>query len=230
MTNVRPTLFNAGDGCTTADNSDPNTTKRRRDKLALQQDVAVIMEWGINLTDELGLEQNFNDYLPGDATDELNLTDSANQVRQLEALEDELNLTQTVTFAGHLVPGGGGSGSVTMEAIFDSNTSAGEVVYISGDGHVDLAQADAEPQALAVGIATQDVLAGETGEYIPVGPVSCDTWNLTPGVVYYLDPDVEGGMTSTFPNTVGNHVVILGAAATTTQLNLEIHWAIVIGS
>ncbi len=121
-------------------------------------------------------------------------------------------------------------GSVATHAVFDSNTSAGEVVYVSGDGHVDLAQANGEPQALAVGIATADVVAGQTGEYIPVGPVSCDTWNLVPGNVYYLDPDRPGGMTNTFPNTIGNHVVILGAAATSTQLNLKIDWAIVIGS
>ena len=124
----------------------------------------------------------------------------------------------------------GGGGTVTMSAIFDSNTSAGEVLYISGDGHVDLAQGNGEPQALAVGIAIADVLAGETGEYITVGPVTCDTWNLTPGTVYYLDPALPGQLTDVFPNTIGDHVVILGAAATPTQLNLKIHWALVIAT
>jgi len=115
--------------------------------------------------------------------------------------------------------------SVSASAIFDTTTAAGEVVFVSDDGHVDLAQANGEPQTLAVGIAIQDVFGGATGEYITSGPVECETWNLTPGVVYYLDPDVPGGITSTYPTTVGDYVVILGAAATPTQLNLEIHWA-----
>ena len=118
----------------------------------------------------------------------------------------------------------GGGGSVTMEAIFDSNTLKGQVVYISGDGHVDLAQANAGATATAVGIAIQDVTAGQSGEYIPVGPVSCETWSLTPGTVYYLDPSTLGGMTATYPTTPGHFVVILGAASTPTQLNTSIHW------
>lgn len=119
---------------------------------------------------------------------------------------------------------GSGGGSVTMQAIFDSDTSAGEVLYISGDGHVDLAQANNYLTATAVGIATEDVAAGQTGDYIPVGPVTCETWNLTPATVYYLDPDVAGGITSTYPDESGQFVVILGAAATPNQLNLSIHY------
>lgn len=112
----------------------------------------------------------------------------------------------------------------SVAAIFDSDTLAGQVIFISGDGHVDLAQADNGGRTTAVGIATQDVLAGQPGEYIPVGPVSCETWNLTPGIVYYLDPSVAGGLTHVYPTSPGQFVIILGAATTPTQLNLQIHW------
>jgi hypothetical protein len=123
---------------------------------------------------------------------------------------------------------GGGGGTVKMQAIFDSNTTAGAVVYVSGDGHVDLAQANPGniDGATAVGIATADVLAGQTGDYIPVGPITVDTWNLTPGTVYYLSPDVPGGMTTTYPDNPGEFVIILGAAATSTQLNINIHYMV----
>lgn len=111
-----------------------------------------------------------------------------------------------------------------VSATFDSNTSKGEVVYISGDGRVNLAQADTEPRAYAIGIATQDVAAGHPGEYLINGPVTCETWALTPGAVYYLDPSTPGGMTTVYPEDTGTFVVILGTAATPTQLHLNIHY------
>jgi hypothetical protein len=75
-----------------------------------------------------------------------------------------------------------------------------------------------------VGIATQDVAAGQVGEYVSVGPVSCASWSLTPGSVYYLSPSVAGSLTTVYPDNSGEFVVILGAATTPTQLNLQIHW------
>jgi hypothetical protein len=115
-------------------------------------------------------------------------------------------------------------GSVNSEAIFDSPTEAGMAVYISGDGHVDLALADNVDTATAVGIAIADVAEGQPGEYATTGPVVNPNWNLVPGSVYYLSPTTPGGLTATYPTTPGHFVVILGAAATPTQLNLEIHW------
>jgi hypothetical protein len=116
-----------------------------------------------------------------------------------------------------------------FSATFDSDALKGNVVYISGDGHVDLALGTGYPQSLAIGLAAADTVAGP-GEVITSGPFANEAWNLTPGTVYYLSPTVPGGMTATFPNTVGDHVIILGAAITPTQINLEIHWALIIGS
>ena len=111
-----------------------------------------------------------------------------------------------------------------VRAIFDSDTLAGQVIYITSSGHVDLAQGNGRPQDFAVGIATQNVAAGQFGEYIPVGPITVDTWSLTPGSVYYLSPSSPGGMTTTYPSTIGQFVVVLGTASTPNQLSLSIHW------
>lgn len=121
-------------------------------------------------------------------------------------------------------------GSTPVAAIFDSNTARGDVLYVTTTGHVDLAQANGEPQAIAVGIALASVTSGLAGTYQTTGPVSNPAWNLTPGSVYYLSPSVAGGMTETFPNSPGDYVCILGAALSETEFNLNIHWALVIGS
>lgn len=120
--------------------------------------------------------------------------------------------------------------ATTTPATFDSDALKGNVVYVSGDGHVDLALGTGYPQSLAIGLATADTLAGNDGEVITSGPFNNEAWSLTPGTVYYLSPSSPGGMTDTFPSTVGDHVIILGAALTPTQLKIDIHWALIIGS
>ena len=122
------------------------------------------------------------------------------------------------------------NGNPPSIAVFDSNTARGDVLYVAETGHVDLAQANGEPQAIAVGIALASVASGMAGTYQTTGPVSNPAWNLTPGAVYYLSPSVAGGMTDTFPNSPGDYVCILGAALSETEFNLNIHWALVIGS
>ena len=42
--------------------------------------------------------------------------------------------------------------------------------------------------------------------------------------MYYLSPTVPGGVTDVYPETAGQFVVILGFAATATQLVLSIHY------
>ena len=213
-------------GCTSVNNSDPRTAKRRSHQLLLT-DLAETggSEWLRVVNSDLALTDSADSHIEyGDANNELTFVETA--VGRLEFtrdVTDDLEVEQEVTLAGQL-GGGGGGASVTAQAIFDSNTLKGQVVYVSGDGHVDLAQADDGTTATAVGIAIEDVLAGETGEYITCGPVNCDTWTLTAGTVYYLDPNTPGGMTTTYPDNPGEFVIILGAAAASTQLNLEIHW------
>lgn len=211
-------------GCTSVNNGDPTTAKRRADRLKLVGTASFVIVRDLQVIHTLDLSEVHTDFFDELVSHLIEFIDAAGRHIDRQGLaSSDLVLDQNVALAGQL-GGGGGGASVTTEAIFDSNTSAGQVVYVSGDGHVDLAQADNYLTATAVGIATQDVLAGETGEYITVGPVTTDTWTLTAGTVYYLDPAVPGGMTTTYPDNSGEFVVILGAAATSTQLNLEIHW------
>lgn len=124
----------------------------------------------------------------------------------------------------------GGDGATLGAGIFDSFAPMGALVYVSADGHVDLAIGTGLPQATAVGMAIEDVAAGAVGRYATSGPVTNPNWSLSAGSVYYLSTTVAGGMTPTFPNTIGDHVVILGAATDAQTISLKIDWALVIGS
>lgn len=111
-------------------------------------------------------------------------------------------------------------------AVCDSPAAVGGVVYISGVGHVDLALAaqddDSDQRPNAVGIIT--AVNGTAVTYRTQGPVDNPAWSLTPGKMYYLSPTVPGGVTDVYPETAGQFVVILGFAATATQLVLSIHY------
>ena len=118
-----------------------------------------------------------------------------------------------------------------IAATFDSNTARGSVVRVSGAGHVDLAIANAtDADALAVGLAIETVASGESGHYVNSGTVSNPSWNWTPGAALYLSPTSAGEMTETFPNEIGNRVVICGTALSPTEIAVGIHWGLVIES
>jgi len=122
-----------------------------------------------------------------------------------------------------------GGGGTPISAIFDSNTSEGMIIYISGDGNVDLARADVISTSRAVGFATEDVLATVTGTYITEGQIEKTDWTsvigttlLTPGAVYFLDETTEGTMSTTAPEVTGESSVRLGRALTTEIFDIEI--------
>lgn len=210
--------------------SGPVFERRPRQVLGLEQAVSLAGSiWTRGVVDDLGLSQS--DYFVEGASNSLDLgSQVAAVVARIAAASSALSLIQANTVAGGRIESGGGSGVEPIDAIFDSTAAKGAVVFVSSNGHVDLAQADGEPQALAIGLAADVVLSGNPGEVITSGPFTNESWNLTPGLVYYLDPDNPGELTSTFPTTTGNRVVIIGAAVTPTQLNIEIHWAAEIGT
>lgn len=129
----------------------------------------------------------------------------------------------------------GGSGMIIkrestniVTAIADGVVTIGDVIRVAGAGTVTRAIASgSDADATAVGIVT--AVDGTEVKYVTAGPAVVPG-PLTPGVVYYLSPDVAGGMTSTFPNTPGNRVVILGAATDVDAINVKIDWALVIAS
>ena len=180
-------------------------------------------EWNRSLSDDLGLFQS--DYLFESPSSTLSLVDSA--VGNLDLPE---SLTSTLVFSEIVsVAGGRQAFDTPIDAIFDSNTVPGQVVYVSGDGTVDLAQADAVGTSTAIGIALTTTSATEQGQYRAEGQVEVSNWTaitgtalLTPGSIYFLSTTVAGGLTTTAPSTAGETIVRVGRALTTTRLDIEI--------
>jgi len=112
--------------------------------------------------------------------------------------------------------------------VFDSATKSGQVIYVSGDGHVDLAKADAAATMDAVGLSVNTVTINSTDYILTEGSVERSDWTdvlgaatLTPGQIYYLSKTTAGNITASSP-TVTGYVVRVGRAITTTILDIEI--------
>ena len=114
-----------------------------------------------------------------------------------------------------------------------SPITIGHAVYTKADGTVDLAQANASGTVEVLGfvkdasiassssgiIQTDGILAATTGQW---DTATGDSGGLTPGAVYWLDPSTAGKLTTTAPTTIGQFVVRLGKAVSTTELEISI--------
>jgi len=145
---------------------------------------------------------------------------NAGQLQQLQAV-DTLNAPQA----------GGDFVSLT-------NNNAGTLVqgtpvYSVGNDTVDKAKADASATAPCMGlVGASTIAASAAGQICTGGILSLTTgqWDaafgtgggLTAGTRYYLSAGTAGLGTSTAPTTVGQYVVYLGRAISTTELNVQI--------
>lgn len=124
----------------------------------------------------------------------------------------------------------GETGQVTQTA--NATLIAGNVVYTTTNDHVDKALADASGTTYAIGLAAaaissaasgviqvNGILALTTGEW---DAVAGTTGGLTAGTTYFLSPDTAGLLTATCPTTVGDYVVIIGKAISTTELLITV--------
>ena len=112
----------------------------------------------------------------------------------------------------------------------------GMVVYPSGADAVSKARANASGTAFPIGMAEATISNGASGNIIIEGVVTLTTgeWDalagtsggLAYGTTYYLDPSTAGLITSTAPSTVGQFVVEIGRALSTTELVLDIQQTI----
>jgi hypothetical protein len=115
----------------------------------------------------------------------------------------------------------------------------GAPVYIDAAGGFKKAQANATSTADAIGlvaqtpniangasgaVCVQDILTLTTAQW---DAVTGQTGGLTVGK-YYLDPATAGKMTPTAPTTVGQLVVELGRAMSTTDLKVEIQASVLL--
>jgi len=108
-------------------------------------------------------------------------------------------------------------------------------VYVSGDGRVDLSDASSPATTNGtVGLAIQDAMASGTGFYIADGQLNLPDWtdatgsaSLIPGATYYLST-TPGLLTVTPPSQVGELVLRVGTATTTSVLDIEISQSILL--
>lgn len=122
------------------------------------------------------------------------------------------------------------TGQVEMTAT--QTVIAGGPVYSDGADSFDLARANASGTSRVIGLAIEGITAAATGLVQVNGVLSLTTgeWDavfgttggLTPDTTYYLDPASAGLGTTTCPTTVGQLVVILGIALSTTELSIRI--------
>lgn len=208
--------------CSTPD--DP-LTQRVYHFLGLTDDVnRAGSEWGRSPTTNLGLFQS--DYFVESLSNTLVLIDTAAAVRDLPALASNVvSFGENVTTSGGRIVGD----TTPISAIFDSNTSAGMVVYVSSNGHVDLARADVVGTSAGVGLALSAVTATQVGEYKPEGQITLSDWTavtgtttLSAGAIYFLSETTAGQMTTTPPTLSGETILRVGRALTDTQFDIEI--------
>lgn len=121
----------------------------------------------------------------------------------------------------------GAAGLVTGQT-FAVAASAGQLVYPSAAGTVNLADADAVTTANVIGFAPDDVSAAATGSYQTNGLLTLTDWSaatgsatLTAGSRYYLSA-TAGRMTTTPPSSAGQFVVPVGTAISTLDFIINI--------
>jgi len=125
-----------------------------------------------------------------------------------------------------------------VDLIEMNNGNAGTInicqaVYVDGVDSVDLAKADAGATMDVVGfvkdatiaaaadgmIQTDGILSATTGQW---DAVTGGSGGLTAGTVYYLDASTAGSITDTASTTVGQYVVQIGRAISTTEMEISI--------
>jgi len=116
---------------------------------------------------------------------------------------------------------------VTLTNDDASSHGIGDVVYIDAADGVKKAKADAAGTANAFGFATATIANAATGSYQSSG-ILAGLSGLTSGSTYYLSAATAGAMTTTAPTTVGQYVVRLGVAVSTTELKIAIQGPILL--
>ncbi len=97
----------------------------------------------------------------------------------------------------------------------------GDVVYCDAADGVKKAKADAIGTSKAIALATATVTTGTTGTYQNSGTLA-GLAGLTAGAVYYLSAATAGLLTATPPSSLGQYVVKIGIATSTTELFIQI--------
>ena len=121
---------------------------------------------------------------------------------------------------------------IVINQTLTSNVLPGSIVYADAADSVDLARANASGTTKPIGMSAAAGTAAASGDIIVDGPVVLTTgeWDaimgttggLTAGAEYFLSAATAGMGTGTATTTVGQYVVPLGIALSTTELLLNI--------
>ena len=211
---------------------DPNSikpTKHLSSVMSLSDAVSRAgTEWVRSLTDNMALVQAISDFYVEAEADAISFADVAvGTLDHIQSVSNTLSLTDSFIYTGTIKTTTPTPSAVS--AVFDSATSKGMALYVSGSGTVDLAQADAEATKGVIGLAVDDVLIGATGNYQMEGQITLADWtavvgsvSLTAGSFYFLDENTAGHLTANPTSTSGEYVVRVGRAVTSTTLDIEV--------
>lgn len=111
----------------------------------------------------------------------------------------------------------------------------GQPVYLTGVGHAGPAQASAAATTQVVGVSISDVAAHHACRYLTEGRVERTDWMevagtalLSVGATYFLDPLMDGRITTMAPTAQGHYVVRVGRAVSSNVLDVEIELPILL--
>lgn len=135
--------------------------------------------------------------------------------------------------AGDTLDAAQGGGDV--QVMTNGNAGAvviGSPVYCSANGTFDKARANAGSTSKVIGLVkTSSVASTASGEVVISGVLTATTgqWDtitggsggLTKDTVYFLDAATAGKLTATAPTSVGQYIVPVGIALSTTELKVD---------
>ena len=106
-----------------------------------------------------------------------------------------------------------------------SPITIGQVVYISAADTVKKARADATATQKAFALVQDASIAAAAIGQVQTSGVLGGMSGLVAGSEYFLDPTTAGAITTVAPTTVGQYVMKLGRALSTTEfdINISIH-------
>jgi len=128
-----------------------------------------------------------------------------------------------VTISGNVTVTGGTLSGVN-HAISQVAITAGQVIYLdaSNGNKANLADADIEASAAAVGVAVNDCAAGGVCSYVTTGnSVTVSGAPFTQGLAYYVST-TAGGIAPVADLLAGDYVTIIGVASSTSVLDVNI--------
>ena len=107
---------------------------------------------------------------------------------------------------------------VKRYSVADEAMTAGDVVYVTSEGHIGLADASDAAKYEPAGIILQDCVAGQTVLWSAGGVVKIEDWGLTPDRLYFLDASTPGGLVLTPVDAEDNAAIIVGKALSAEEL------------